>query len=54
MREYWIVSPDDQTVQVFTLTNGLLLPHEVYDREGVAKVNVLGGCFIELDKVFSE
>lgn len=54
VREYWIVSPDDQTVQVFTLTDGLLLPHEVYDRQGVAKVNVLDGCFIELEKVFSE
>lgn len=54
VREYWIVNPEDQTVQVFTLTNGLLLPHEVYNREGVAKVNVLDGCFIELSKVFSE
>ena len=54
VREYWIVSPEDQTVQVFILTNGLLLPHEVYDRQGVAKVNVLDGCFIELSKVFTE
>lgn len=54
VREYWIVSPEEQAVQVFTLTDGLLLPHEVYDRKGVAKVNVLEGCFIELSKVFSE
>ncbi len=54
VREYWVVNPEDQTVQVFTLSNGLLLPHEVYDREGVAKVNVLDGCFIELAKVFRE
>jgi len=54
VREYWIVNPEDQTVQVFTLSNGLLLPHEVYDRKGVAKVNVLDGCFIELSKVFPE
>ena len=54
VREYWIVNPEDQTVQVLTLTNGLLLPHEVYDRQGVAKVNVLDGCFIELNKVFTE
>ncbi len=54
VREYWIVNPEDQTVQVFTLSNGLLLPHEVYARDGVAKVNVLDGCFIELRKVFSE
>ncbi len=54
VREYWIVNPEDQTVQVFTLSNGLLLPHEVYDRGSVAKVNVLDGCFIELSKVFPE
>ena len=54
VREYWIVDPADKSVQVFTLTDGLLLPHEVYDRKGVAKVNVLEGCFIELSKVFSE
>ena len=54
VREYWIVNPEDQTVQVLTLSNGLLLPHEVYDHQGVAKVNVLDGCFIELSKVFPE
>lgn len=54
VREYWIVDPDSQTVQVFTLSDGLLLPHEVYNRQGVAKVNILDGCFIELSKVFSE
>ena len=52
VREYWIADPDSQTVQVFTLSDGLLLPHEVYDQTGVAKVNVLDGCFIELSKVF--
>lgn len=52
VREYWIVSPDEQTVQVFLLRDGSLQLHEVYDRQGVAKVNVLDGCFIELSKVF--
>lgn len=54
VREYWIVSPEEQTVQVFLYKDGSLLPHEVYSREGVAKVNVLDGCFIELSKVFAE
>lgn len=54
VREYWIVNPEDKTVQVFILTNGLLLPHEVYDRQGVAKVDILDGCFIDLSKVFPE
>ena len=55
VREYWIVDPDSQTVQVMLQDgNGALHIHEVYTREGVAKVNVLEGCFIELSKVFSE
>lgn len=55
VREYWIVNPEDQTVQVMLLDGeGVLQLHEVYDRAGVAKVNVLDGCFIELNKVFSE
>ena len=53
VREYWIVNPDDQTVQVMLLDGGGVLQlHEVYDRQAVAKVNVLDGCFIELSKVF--
>jgi len=54
VREYWIVDPDSSTVQVFLQNGGSLQLHEVYDRESVAKVNVLDGCFIELSKVFSE
>jgi len=54
VQEYWIVNPDDKTVQVLLQNDGLLLPHEVYGRNEIAKVNVLEGCFIELGKVFSE
>ena len=54
VREYWIVDPDSSTVQVFLRRDGSLQLHEVYDRQSVAKVDVLDGCFIELGKVFSE
>ncbi len=54
VREYWIVNPDEKTVQVLLLEDGKLLPREEYGRDGVAKVNVLNGCFIELSKVFAE
>lgn len=54
VREYWIVDPENEAVQVLTLSNGLLLPHEDYGRADVAKVNVLDGCFVELAKVFPE
>lgn len=54
VREYWIVNPEEKTVQVLLLEAGKLLPREEYGQDGVAKVNVLNGCFIELAKVFAE
>jgi len=54
VREYWIVDPENKTVRVMLHDGGTLQLHEVYDRECVAKVNVLDGCFIELSKVFSK
>ena len=55
VREYWIVDPENKSVQVFLQDGSSFLKiHEDYGREDVAKVNVLDGCFIELSKVFSE
>ena len=54
VREYWLVNPEETTVQVMVLTNGYLLPAADYGREDVARVNVLDGCFIDLGKVFAE
>lgn len=55
VREYWIVDPENKTVQVLLLDGDKTLrPHEDYGRDDVAKVNVLDGCFIELGKVFPE
>ena len=53
--EYWIVDPENTTIHVFLPDdNGFFRIHEVYGQHDVAKVNVLDGCFIELNKVFSE
>ena len=54
VREYWIVYPEEKSVQVLLLEDGKLLPHEEYGQDDVAKVNILDGCFIELGKVFAE
>lgn len=55
VREYWIVDPENRSVMVFLPdSNGSLRLCEDYGREDVAKVSVLDGCFIELNKVFSE
>ena len=55
VREYWIVDPENRSVMVFLPdSNGSFRLHEDYGREDVAKVSVLDGFFIELNKVFSE
>lgn len=55
VKEYWIADPENKTVRVMLLTSdGIFQIHEVYQREDVAKVNVLDGCFLELGRVFSE
>lgn len=55
VREYWIVDPKNRTIRVMLQAgDGTLRPHEIYEQEDVAKVNVLDGCFIELSKVFYE
>ena len=54
VKEYWLVSPEEKTVQVSMLESGILRPKEVYGSGDVAKVNTLEGCFIELTKVFRE
>lgn len=55
VREYWIVDPQNYTVDVFLLDeNGLLSLSEIYTREDMVKVTVLPGCEIDLSKVFPE
>ena len=53
VREYWIVSPEERTVQVSVLqADGRYRVVELYTSGDVAKVNVLEGCFLELSKMW--
>lgn len=54
VKEYWIVNTEDKTVQVFSLTEGVLRPIESYGKSELAKSRVLEGCEIDLTKVFPE
>jgi Uma2 family endonuclease len=54
VREYWIVTPEEQSVQVLTLKDGFLVPHEEYGRNDMAKVTILDDCSIDLSAVFAE
>lgn len=52
VREYWIVNPEDRTVQVHVRKDGFFQPQEFYTREDTAVVNILEDCTIELNRVF--
>ena len=54
VREYWIVSPEAQTVEVFLLEDGRFIVQGFYEKNDIAKVHALEGCFVELCKVFAE
>ncbi len=55
VREYWMIEPEAEMVSVFLQDeNGYLMSHKVYERQDIAKVNILDGCFIELSRVFAE
>lgn len=54
VREYWIVSPEEETVKVFLLENGILTLHELYEKKDFARVNILANCGIDLSRVFPE
>ncbi|MDR1955421.1 MAG: Uma2 family endonuclease [Treponema sp.] len=53
VREYWIVDPEDQTVQVHILDRDRYIT-AVYDETDTAPITVLPGCVINLAKVFSQ
>ena len=53
VKEYWIVDPDEKSVQVCVLENGNYVM-SVYDETETAPVLALKGCEIDLKTVFTE
>ena len=53
VREYWIVDPDSQDVQVFVLEGGRYFVRGYGTAEGSLKPSVLEDCTIDLSLVFS-
>ena len=54
VREYWIVDPASQSVQVFVLEEGHYMAKDFGGADDKIKVNVLEDCTIDLSSVFSE
>lgn len=55
VREYWIVNPEEKTVQVYLLDNeGTYRVLKAYEQTDSINVSVLNGCVIDLSLVFAE
>lgn len=54
VREYWIVDPEKQTVQVFRLEEGRYAAVDFQSAEGRVSSGVLEGLEIDLSAVFTE
>ncbi|MDA7026445.1 Uma2 family endonuclease [Bacillus sp. CLL-7-23] len=53
VKEYWIVDPANQSVEVYLLENGILELNNVYSREDSVLVHILKGLTIHLKKHLS-
>lgn len=52
VREYWIVDPSNQTVEVYLQNNDSFEIHKVYSREDSIPVHVLENLTIDLNAIF--
>lgn len=54
VREYWVVDPERQIVQVYTLHDGKYQDGNTYTAAASVPVGVLPGCAINLEAVFAD
>jgi Uma2 family endonuclease len=54
VREYWIVDPSDNTVQVVLFEDGKTKDFRSYSEADTVPVHILEGCEIDLKEVFTE
>ncbi|MCM1062844.1 MAG: Uma2 family endonuclease, partial [Eubacterium sp.] len=52
VREYWMVDPEEQTVEVYEDESNFLKFTNKYTARDVVKVNALDNCSIDFSKVF--
>lgn len=54
VKEYWVVNPEEPTVQVNLLDNGYMVAIEEYGKGQTVKVASLEDCTIDLSDVFAD
>jgi len=54
VKEYWIIHPEEQTLLVYTLTQGEFLASKLFTLGDKVKSNCIEGFQLDLDEVFEE
>ena len=54
IREYWIVAPTEQTVQVNRLVDGHYVPTRLFSRGDVVHSSVLDNFWLDLNEIFEK
>jgi Uma2 family endonuclease len=52
VREYWVVHPVEQTIMIFTLSEGRYSRPDVYGKGDELKAALLDNLVIDLNRVF--
>ena len=52
VKEYWIVSPQNETLLIYTLVDSLYVPSKTMTQGGIAISNVLPGFSLDLEELF--
>ncbi|HUW63697.1 MAG TPA: Uma2 family endonuclease [Spirochaetia bacterium] len=53
VKEYWVVDPEEKSVEIFVATGGRLLSNQQVAGQGTIASNVLVGFTVDLENVFS-
>jgi len=53
VKEYWLIDPDKEQVEVYTFSGNRFLPPAVYNRDQVIKTGIIPGLEVDIKAIFS-
>ena len=52
VKEYWIVVPEEKSVEIYVLKNNVFQPYKIYSKDDILKSPLLTGLKIALKEIF--
>lgn len=52
VQEYWVIHPDEETLLIYTLTDGKYLPSRLFTRGDIVKSECIAGFKVDLEVFF--